>query len=217
MTDLLITGYCRIKDQYITLNGDKLPLPEKADHFQEFIRMIYKQYLASYPKFFKMDNLSKLGYCCAGLLLEKTYNLEKYGKERIAIMASNRSASLDTDLAHQQTITDPSNYFPSPAVFVYTLPNIVIGEIAIRHKIQGENIFFVSEEFDAKTLHRYAKMLLETNSTDAVILGWFEIMGDKWDALCCVVEKVKILEKPDGFHIPLTIESLDHIYSSTNT
>ena len=41
----------------------------------------------------------------------------------------------------QETIQHADSYYPSPALFVYTLPNIVTGEIAIRNKYYGETSF----------------------------------------------------------------------------
>jgi hypothetical protein len=60
---------------------------------------------------------------------------------RTALVFANRSSSLDTDFKYQESINSQENYFPSPAVFVYTLPNICVGEISIKHKMQTENAF----------------------------------------------------------------------------
>ena len=63
--------------------------------------------------------------------------------------------------------------FPSPALLVYTLPNIVTGEIAIKHKITGENSFFIEPTFNAELLHNYTELLLKEN--DAALCGWLNI------------------------------------------
>jgi 3-oxoacyl-[acyl-carrier-protein] synthase-1 len=70
--------------------------------------------------------------------------LLKNGKADAVILA-NRSASLKNDNDYIATISG-SGYYPSPALFVYTLPNIVTGEIAIRHQIQGETAFYILEK-----------------------------------------------------------------------
>ena len=59
---------------------------------------------------------------------------------------ANSNSSLDVDIKHNASIADKEKYFPKPAVFVYTLPNIMLGELSIRHLLRGENIFFVSEK-----------------------------------------------------------------------
>ena len=84
-------------------------------------------------KFYKMDNLCKLGYVAAGYLLKDT----NYRPEEIGIILANASASLDTDCRHQAIINKEGDKAASPAVFVYTLPNVVLGEICIRHKNSG--------------------------------------------------------------------------------
>lgn len=105
---------------------------------------LYREFIGDYPKFFKMDNLCKLGFVAAELLLR---NADAASKENAAIILFNRNGSLVTDRNYQKTITD-GNYFPSPALFVYTLANIVTGEIAIRHKIYGETSFYILPEKD---------------------------------------------------------------------
>ena len=105
------------------LNGDTISTANIAG--------LYREFVGDYPKFFKMDSLCKLGFIGSELLL-KGINAEE--KENAAIILFNRNGSLITDRNYQKTITD-DNYFPSPALFVYTLANIVTGEIAIRNKI----------------------------------------------------------------------------------
>ena len=95
---------------------------------------LYRTYVGDYPKFFKMDTLSKLGFVASELLLQAEGEPRFEAREDRAVVFFNRSASLQADTAYQATIQDPENFFPSPAAFVYTLPNIVTGEIAIRNK-----------------------------------------------------------------------------------
>src|SRR3712207_7060242 len=69
--------------------------------------------------------------------------------------------------AYEQTICHRAQFFPSPSVFVYTLPNIVTGEIAIRNHYHGETHFFViprSEEHTSELQSRQylvCRLLLE--------------------------------------------------------
>src|SRR5690606_9811213 len=104
-------------------------------------KQVYKENNSAYPKFFKMDNLCKLAFLASEFLLEDS-KIGSTTQENMGIVLSNKSSSLNTDRKHQATINDKDNYFPSPALFVYTLPNIMIGEISIRHQIKGENVFF---------------------------------------------------------------------------
>lgn len=119
---------------------------------------LYRRYAGDYPKFFKMDTLSRLGFIAAELLL-KDEQVE-------SVILANRSASIKNDTDYLATIKE-GNYYPSPALFVYTLPNIVTGEIAIRHHIQGETSFYILDKPEE------LNPLLETIQTSA-FAGWCE-------------------------------------------
>ena len=112
----------------------------------EFLTTVYKMYDIHYPKFFKMDVLSKAGFLCAELL---SGSLPK-DRRNTGVIMMNSEASAETDAKFEETIRDPENNFPSPSLFVYTLPNIAAGEICIRHNLKGESCFFVFEKFSPK-------------------------------------------------------------------
>ena len=133
-----------------------------------------------------MDNLSKLAFLTADVLLRE----EPSEKEKnIAIVLSNRSSSLDTDRKHQESITNPKEYYPSPAVFVYTLPNICIGEISIKHTLFSENSFFIFDHFNAQHLFGYAENLLRTKKAEKVLCGWVDFDKDTYEAFLYLVSE----------------------------
>ncbi len=181
-----ITIYAHIKNNQVSVNGSIIFI-DKAASFAEFLMSTYKSLGISYPKFHKMDALCKLGFLCTEFALKESAILTKIPLDKVAIVLSNAASSLETDRQHQQSINDVSNYFPSPAVFVYTLPNIVVGELAIRHKITGENAFFVSEKLDVDLLVNYTESLFN-ESTAAVISGWVEVDGNTYEAFIFVAE-----------------------------
>ena len=129
-------------------------------------------------KFYKMDDLCKLGYTAAEYLLQE----KNFQPEEIGILLANSVASLDTDIRHQIIIDREGDHAASPAVFVYTLPNVVAGEICIRHKIQGENTFFIEKEYDADKLERYARIVMEKNKLKACIIGWCNLLQKQYKA-----------------------------------
>jgi hypothetical protein len=79
----------------------------------------------------------------------------------------------------------------SPALFVYTLPNIVAGEICIRNKIKGENAFFVWPRFEVEQMHDYVEMVMATPNTQACIAGWVDVMGSQHEVFLYLAEKMK--------------------------
>lgn len=136
------------------------------------MKLVYKHLNLDYAKFFKMDNLCKLGFLGVELLKTKT-ELGLYKDDEIALHFQNASSSLDTDAKHQQKINDGGS--SSPAIFVYTLPNIVIGEIAIKNGWFGENLFILSDEFDLVEWTRINEVLFSNQKAKAVVGGWIEV------------------------------------------
>ena len=187
--NLIITKHCIIRQNKVIIDGkDDFSIDSNAS-FPDFIRAVYRNYKISYQKFFKMDNLSKLGFITTELLLQQNDFLNSYKNDEIGIIISNSGSSIDTDIKYNDTIKDKANYFPSPSVFVYTLPNIVIGEICIRNKIQGEGTFLISEKFNPDFNYNYIKDLIYKSKIESCICGWVDFENDKFESLLFLVEK----------------------------
>lgn len=177
-----IQDYCHIKDGNISVNGTSVFKIEETD-FKTVIIAAYKKLAIDYSKFFKMDNLSKLAFLAADQLLKN----EK--EKNLALLFSNRASSLDTDRKHQESIQDATQYYPSPSVFVYTLPNICLGEISIKHQLFSENSFFIFEQFSPAIMHPYATQLLQSNKAEKALCGWVDMDNGKYEAFLYVVAK----------------------------
>ncbi|WP_378187688.1 3-oxoacyl-ACP synthase [Aquimarina sp. W85] len=178
-----IASFCSIKNTKVIVDNKVVYSNNEKKTIKEFTKAVYKSLDIKYPKFYKMDELCKLGFLAAEALVRTTEKLD----DRTALVVSNRASSLATDRVYQQSIEDKENYFPSPAVFVYTLPNIILGELSIRHQFKGENAFFVSERFDAKLLIQYSKLLLDTNKASNVICGWVDLDTNKYDVFLAII------------------------------
>ena len=101
----------------------------------------------------------------------------------------NRSSSLMTDRKYLETIAE-DNYYPSPALFVYTLPNIITGEIAIRNKYNGETSFYILPERDEKTMEMVLRAAFLDKKTRSAIAGWLDCRGESdFEADVFIVEK----------------------------
>ncbi len=140
---------------------------------------LYREFAGDYPKFFKMDSLCKLGFMGAELLLK---DIPAEERDDIAVILFNRNGSLITDRNYQKTITD-DNYFPSPALFVYTLANIVTGEIAIRNKTHGETSFYILDGYDPEKIGEIAGFVFpatqDSRSPQPLVLaGWVDYNSD---------------------------------------
>ncbi len=186
--NVCISKYCSIKNNCFSVNGEVIFANSELSA-TEFLTALYRHEQLGYPKFFKMDYLAKTGFLAADLLLKDTAFYGDSLKKTMGIFLSNNSSSLDTDVAFQKTIG--KEYFPSPSVFVYTLPNIVMGEIAIKHKIFGENTFFVSQEFNDRFVCDYVNQVFVEKDMESAIVGWVELFDQHCEAFLMLVEKKK--------------------------
>jgi hypothetical protein len=172
-----IQSFCTIQNNEIILDGKSIFKLEPTP-FSDFSKKAYQNFEVNYSKFFKMDNLSKLAFLGAELLLKNEISESK--ENNIALIFANNSSSLDTDLKYQKSISDTENYFPSPAVFVYTLPNICLGEISIRHQLKSENSFFIFDKFNPAFMMNYTNVLLDSKKADKVLCGWVEYFEEEY-------------------------------------
>ena len=125
-----------------------------------------------------MDNFCKLGWLASELLLQEQSFLQNTAPENISIVLLNANASLDTDIKYLETVSE----IASPALFVYTLPNILIGEISIRNSFKGENACFIFDKFNAEFLKKYVDELLEDKRTEYCICGWVDVLKEHYKA-----------------------------------
>jgi hypothetical protein len=181
-----IQSYITIQNNEIVLNGTSV-FKIDPTNFADFSKQTYRNFDIQYPKFFKMDALSKLAFLGAELLLSPITSSEQ--ENNIALVLANKSSCLDTDVKYQESISDKENYFPSPAVFVYTLPNICLGEISIRHQLKSENSFFIFDAFNVEFMSNYSNILLDSDKADVVLCGWVEFFNDNYKAFLCTISK----------------------------
>lgn len=150
---------------------------------EAMLRDVYARLIGGYPKFYKMDLLSKLGFVSSELLLQHDTDrhfdehgqvLEAEKREDRAVILFNKSGSVYADQAYRATYATPGQYFPSPSLFVYTLPNIVTGEIAIRNGYYGETSFILLPQYDREQMRNLAEEALSDETTTSLITGWLE-------------------------------------------
>jgi len=167
---------------------DGQPVETNAQGFEKIMEL-YQTLKVDYPKFYKMDELCKLAFISAELLLSAE-NPRLFNTENRAIILFNRASSFATDSKFQTTISDIDNFFPSPALFVYTLPNITTGEIAIRNKYFGESSFYVLERENADQMREIIETAFLDDKTESVLAGWVDFV-DKNNFLA----KLKLIKK----------------------
>lgn len=164
-----------------------------SDVYAEFIREIYARWEISYPKFYKMDDMSKLAFAASEILLRGSDIKDRFAPVEIGVVLTAPHSSLETDCAHQALIT--GQYAPSPAVFVYTLANIMAGEICIRNGFKGENIVFANDSFMDEGILSYVNALFESGRVRACLCGEVDFFGKEFSSRFFLVE-----ERTDGPH-----------------
>ena len=133
---------------------------------------LYRRYVGDYPKFYKMDVLSKLAFISSELLLKAEGRSPQETEER-AVILFNASSSIVTDKLFLSTIEE-GNYYPSPSHFVYTLPNISTGERAIRNGYHGETSFYILPKKSDRQMDDIVECAFSDESVQSVMCGWID-------------------------------------------
>lgn len=161
---------------------------QEGQEHHSLLTTLYKQMIGNYPKFYKMDGLSRLGFVASEILLnaEKgdtdVERREEEGErllEERAIIFFNHSSSIASDRNYKESINDKDNYFPSPSIFVYTLPNIVTGEIAIRNHFHGETSFFILPDKDERMMEEILQASCRDAQSKSFLTGWIDYEDER--------------------------------------
>ena len=157
---------------------------------------LYRQYAGDYPKFFKMDTACKLGFLLAEMLVKDDPDRFVPRQDR-AVLVFSRCGSLADDRNYAASMED----FPSPALFVYTLPNTVTGEIAIRNKYAGETSAFVLEAYDPEQILDQILMAFQDRATRSVLAAWIDCPSDgEWNAIGWLIDVQDLIAPEEEHH-----------------
>ncbi len=185
--ELYITHRVRIGNKGIALNGQVYTTFDANIPVAESLGAAYRQLEQPYPKFFKMDLLSKLGWLAVEVVKAGGWRVAAYEPSAVAMVVANQHSSNETDLNYWES----TRQVPSPALFVYTLPNIVLGEISIRNGLKGEQAFLIQDAFNGEQLLEYVQSVFAAGNTGACIAGWLDVWQGAVDAFLVIIEKVK--------------------------
>ena len=176
-----------------------------ANHAAQEPQDLYRLMQCNYMKFFKMDPLCKWAWLGAeALLTDKGGNLyDGMDKNKIAVVLMTKHGCIDVDKKYLEGLDN----IPSPALFVYTLPNIMLGEISIRHGFKGEQLCLVDEYFNTEELHFWVNDLLANRGMDACLCGWADVYGEQKDICFFWVTK-------RAGETPFTKDKLQELYKT---
>ena len=161
------THHVRICPTGVEVDGALIEIEMTPEH-PDMLTALYKQHIDNYPKFYKMDKLCRLGFVASELLAKLAPSQDR------AIVLFNHSSSIYSDHRYLESIADKANYYPSPSIFVYTLPNIVTGEIAIRKGWHSETSFYVLTEKDESLMDQVLQATFSDAAVKQALTGWID-------------------------------------------
>lgn len=161
----------------VTLDGRPLPIQSQG---AGLLSEIYRKYVGDYPKYHKMDALSRLAFLATELLLSRG-DVPQDSKR--ATILFNRTSSVVADRCHLGSIAKPGEFYPSPSVFLGTLPNIATGEIAIRHGYNGETSLYITDFRDEALMKKVVSSSFSLGGFRSLICGFVDCDGgDSFEA-----------------------------------
>lgn len=152
----------------VTLDGKPLPIQSQG---AGLLSEIYRNYVGDYPKYHKMDALSRLAFLATELLLSQGDVPQDSGRATILF---NRTSSVVADRCHLGSIAKPGEFYPSPSVFLGTLPNIATGEIAIRHGYTGETSLYITDFRDEALMKKVVSSSFSQGGFRSLICGFVD-------------------------------------------
>lgn len=132
---------------------------------------LYRSNGVDYPRFFKTDGLCRLGLMAAELLPEVK------DRQGCAVVLCCHSSSVATDSRFMKSLASGEGV--SPSLFIYTLPNIVTGEIAIRHGLKGETSLYILPQRDDELVWHLVETTFRDKTVSTVIGGWIDYADEE--------------------------------------
>lgn len=183
--DCEVARRLRITPDGLWMDDQAVPLENRGS---ALVTEIFKKYLADGSRFFKMDLYSRLAYVGTSILAKDA--LEASAPEDRALVIFTQNGSVLADRKHLSTFANPDEFFPSPAVFINTLPNVVLGEIAVKNSIKGETTLVLLPARDEMAMQRIIDATVSAARPSALICGWVDC--DAEDSYIADLKMLKI-------------------------
>lgn len=127
------------------------------------------------PRFGRMDGLCKLGLGAAELCLAHAPNLTR---QDLALVGASMLGCIEVDAQYHDTLLKGGPAGASPALFVYTLPSMFLGEIAIKCGIRGRTAYISSGRTSAIAALATGVRLIEKGRAPAALVVAAEAVGE---------------------------------------
>lgn len=186
-TALAVTHHVHLTPHSVEVDGETQEATTMGD---ALLTELYKTKIGGYARFYKMDALCRLGFIAAELLLQAEGETRFEARDDRAVILFGRASSLASDKKYLHSLADTENYQPGPSVFVYTLPNIVTGEIAVRNLYHGETSYYALGRKDEAQMREVALSALIDTATQSILCGWVDYEdAAHFEADLCLVQR----------------------------
>ncbi len=129
----------------------------------------------SWPRFGRMDLLSKLGVGAAELCIGSAF--AQLARDDLALVGASMLGSLEVDAEYHDTLLKGGPASASPALFVYTLPSMFLGEVAIGLGLRGRTSLISQGRLSAVAALAAAVRLIEKERATSVLVVAAEAVG----------------------------------------
>lgn len=180
---LKVTRSVTITPQAAVVDGERLPLSKSG---KALLTEIYNNYMTGYQKFHRMDLMSKLVILATELLVRE----QESDGESCSLILFNGSSSIISDRIHNDSIKDVDNFYPSPSRFLFTLPNISLGEAAINYNYTGETSLYILDRRDEELMQQIVESIMQCSDIKRLITGWVDCCDEE-----CFEADLKIITK----------------------
>ena len=132
----------------------------------------------------RLDHLSLATVAAVNLLLRKAGLADNtISQARHTLILGTSLGCLQSDHAYYMRELRPEEFPPSPRLFAYTLPNIALGETAIRHLLHGQNYVLSAGAISALTALSEASRMVSYEQADVVIAVAADAVGDEFASI----------------------------------
>lgn len=145
------------------------------------------------PRFPRMDRSSKLVAIGGSAFFIEGGALAGNSKDTIGMVITGKHGSMDTDQKYQAQLVVDNH--ASPGMFVYTLPNIAMGEFSIQHGLYGSGLCLLNNALDLAQMLDACEILLHDHGMESVICGWSDIFADQATATFMVVTERTLADR----------------------
>ncbi|MEN8126658.1 MAG: beta-ketoacyl synthase N-terminal-like domain-containing protein [Planctomycetota bacterium] len=130
------------------------------------------------PRWGRLDRYSKAGLIAASLAIKDAGLDNNAESAETAIIVSTFNGSLEVDHKYYKTVLPQAGLLASPNLFAYTLPNCMLGEIAIRYGFTGPAMVVSQPVADMLNGVLFGAQCLYSGLSKQVVAGYCDVECD---------------------------------------